>query len=784
MQKMKTALSLLLCAAMILSLFGCGSPAPAETSAPTAASTQVSTEAPTEAPMELPAADLYTQAAQPLRDAANLAVELTATKVITTDTGAVELVSGQELVLTGIGTDAFTASVFQELDVGGYRDEFTEYFAGGTLYVNIYDAGYFRSAMTADAYLAGFAPAVLLDETLYAGITGEKNAVGTTLTFTDPAGPESWAMPAGAQFLDASGTATLSANGELTETAYTISYAQGGATVTLTFRSKAELYDGSAPKTPADLSAYKEVDSIDALRYYETAILLLCGSPAVSSTINHSAVCQAAACTLSAQTELHFVGTDKDHLSEIRYTATTDSSSASDTYSQTEHYEQGVYTLTADGAEPQTLTTITPEDMLDYILGYYMDTLPALTYITSVSMEDLSGLIYLEMDLSPEWGDLMNGYICSLLFDDEEFLNGLSSAYETTASGYYMVVDPGTGFPLAAGFTYGGVHTIDGYDYTLTREIDQTYRLADSGSYSEITGASLPEDPPENPATPLLYRVTGANGQEMYLLGTIHAGDARTAYLPDELYEALDNADALAVEADILAFEEQIETDPELAAQYTAILIDTNATPAVSQWDPEIYGKARKLLKAAGSYNYGMEYAKPYFWSSSIDNFFLSLSSLRSDKGVDVRLLERAKEQDKKILEIESTLFQMEMFSDFSPALQQLLLAQALQYTVADYTAELQALYELWCEGDEAAIRENLALSSAEMTGEEQALYDEYLDAMIIRRNEDMLDVAISYLESGDTVFYAVGLAHLLQANGLVDALRLAGYAVELIPYQ
>ena len=63
------------------------------------------------------------------------------------------------------------------------------------------------------------------------------------------------------------------------------------------------------------------------------------------------------------------------------------------------------------------------------------------------------------------------------------------------------------------------------------------------------------------------------------------------------------------------------------------------------------------------------------------------------------------------------------------------------------------------------------------------ALYQEYIDAMIIDRNEGMLDVATSYLESGETVFYAVGLAHLLQENGLVDTLREAGYTVEQVKY-
>ena len=47
-----------------------------------------------------------------------------------------------------------------------------------------------------------------------------------------------------------------------------------------------------------------------------------------------------------------------------------------------------------------------------------------------------------------------------------------------------------------------------------------------------------------------------------------------------------------------------------------------------------------------------------------------------------------------------------------------------------------------------------------------------------------MLKKAIEYLESDKVVFYAVGLAHLLDGtNGLVDTLREAGYTVELVTY-
>ena len=77
------------------------------------------------------------------------------------------------------------------------------------------------------------------------------------------------------------------------------------------------------------------------------------------------------------------------------------------------------------------------------------------------------------------------------------------------------------------------------------------------------------------------------------------------------------------------------------------------------------------------------------------------------------------------------------------------------------------------------------------MTDEEKAEYeatkhllDEYNNAMGPDRNEGMLKKAIEYLESGDVIFYAVGLAHLLdETNGLVDTLQDAGYTVEKVTF-
>lgn len=772
MCKTKRLLALLVSLALLLGLFGCDTTTPAES---------VTTDPPaTEAPTEPPVSNRYTQAAQALRDAKDLSVELSAKKTITTGIDAFDQVSDLELILTGIGTEAFAASVTEELEIDDLSNEFTEFYEDGVLYVDVDNAGSFKGNMTAETFLARFAPAVLLDETLYADISAEETDTGVTLTFSDPVGPESWALPDGAEFLSASGTAKVSNTGSLTKTTYSIEYAQGNTTVSMEFSSKAEIYDDIPLEAPSEPNDYKKIDSIEVPRLYTTAALYIYRANTASSAVTETIISQAANYMLINEAELHYTGTSKDHISEVRYTTTfMDGSSESETFSQTERYKDGVYTYTAEDGTSETDSEITPVEMYDYLQGYYDGNIPSLKNISGAKAEDVGGLLYLEMELDEEWGEEVVDTLNYSLFGDKDYLNNYASAYKTTASTYYMVLDPTTGFPVSAGTAYSGVHTIEGSDYILSTEIAQSYRLANPDTYETLAGETAPEEQ----ATPLLYHVTGSDGREMYLMGTIHIGDARTSFLPDEVYDAFEASDALAVEVDITSIQQILESDAELAAQFAATLIIPDGGTAKDLLDADVYNKAVKLLKAGGDYNSSMEYMTPYLWSSSIENFYLTLGQLSSKKGMDMRLLELAQEQDKQILEVESVLSQFEMMANFSHELQILMLETAVECTAAEYCNEAQSLYELWCSGDEAVLREAVKDDPTDLSDEERVIYQEYLDAVIIQRNESMLDVAVSYLESGDTVFYAVGLAHLLQENGLVDTLRDAGYTVEQVTY-
>ena len=174
-----------------------------------------------------------------------------------------------------------------------------------------------------------------------------------------------------------------------------------------------------------------------------------------------------------------------------------------------------------------------------------------------------------------------------------------------------------------------------------------------------------------------------------------------------------------------------------------------------------------------------------------------------------------AEENGVPLWEVESTLFQIQMLNGYSDHLQEFELYSAVYSHGAENWEGTEELYELWCAGDEAALIEEMVRESWVITEEDIAeweaeenlepedlediayvkenlgyintelekIYREYTNAMEISRNADMLKVAKEYLESGKTIFYAVGLAHLLAEEGLVNTLRDAGYTVELVTY-
>jgi uncharacterized protein YbaP (TraB family) len=145
--------------------------------------------------------------------------------------------------------------------------------------------------------------------------------------------------------------------------------------------------------------------------------------------------------------------------------------------------------------------------------------------------------------------------------------------------------------------------------------------------------------------------------------------------------------------------------------------------------------------------------------------------------------LNLAKKVKKPIVELEGVMFQMKMISGYSDKLQELLLLEQLKMTDKEkeegkkYLAEM---YQAWLDGDVKTLEKLVEEDTTSLTTEEQALYEEYNNAMMVDRNKGMVDKAVEMLEDDKKVFYMVGAAHMYGDTGLVKQLEEKGYKVTL----
>lgn len=290
---------------------------------------------------------------------------------------------------------------------------------------------------------------------------------------------------------------------------------------------------------------------------------------------------------------------------------------------------------------------------------------------------------------------------------------------------------------------------------------------------------SPPPDSAASNITPLLYKVTDEQGNVVWLFGSIHVGRDDYYPLPDYVLDAFDFSDCLAVEANILKFEQ----DMNLQIQALSELVYKDGTKIKDHIPEEVYTEAVNVLKELNVYSSMFDMYCPMFWSSMIESLQMETLGIKSDLGIDYHLLKRADRLDKRILEIESVKFQYKMMADFSDDLQTVLLMQSINSfeNKEETKVEMNKLLDLWAAGNEEEFSGYLSNDLSEVSDEEIALYDEYYKAMFTDRNMAMADYAENALKQSKEVFICVGAAHIVGEDAVADLLAERGYTVELI---
>ena len=760
--KLRTKLTAaLLCLVALLCLFGCNN-TPADTE-------------PTLSVAEIVAS--YEAICKPLAESATQQLTITSQEQRTVGGETyTEKVTGTAYY-KDLGKDTFSASVDVTLLNGTYENKYSELYVNGTAYAQVMERA-FSAIMTQDEFLERQIPAILLDGKLYQTVITEQVEGKTLYRFSDAAKLESWVTNCDSATLSsAEGVATVDENGVLTEMTYTAAYSCGATEYTLAVTvcpsTEPALVEYAAPAESTPLTF------LDAPRLLIKAAGDIYTSKAITGSYSEHLYSQAAAIDRTQSAQIDIWGEGDSFMAATSYIASlTNYTNTATVNTQKETFRDGSYSYSTNGGEPVN-SDVTAEQMRSYCEQTILSAFFTIDSLSGAELADTGDFYYITFKGTDAAATRLCSSIYSILGVD---LDGYAESFTTKDISGYMTIDKHTGLPTAAGMSMERSHMISNVAYSLTFRLDQSVNLSSATSYKNITGELPEETQPETTATPLFYEVLGPNDQKMWLLGTIHVGDERTAYLPQAIMDAYKNSSSLAVEFDMNAFNAQAETDAALQSELAKAYYYADGSTIKTHVDGALYEKAYPLLLASGNNSINAPYMKAALWYNLIDNFYLQQCyRLTPDKGVDQRLLDLAYADGKTIRSIETGLSQLKMLTGYSEALQAYLLKEITGVSSIEYGNDLLALYELWCKGDEAALTEALTSETFGDSEEAKALFAEYNKAMITNRNANMLKVAKGYLESGETVFYAVGLAHLLGDDGLVNGLRAAGYTVTAV---
>jgi len=263
---------------------------------------------------------------------------------------------------------------------------------------------------------------------------------------------------------------------------------------------------------------------------------------------------------------------------------------------------------------------------------------------------------------------------------------------------------------------------------------------------------------------PSFWKVEGEKNT-VWLFGTVHVLTEDHYPLADEVEKAFEESAYLVVEVDT------VNVDPQVQQQ---LMVNAGMLPdGVSLEDvlgEEKYARASELASANGYDLNQMAMLRPWLIALALTVEEFSRMGYTAEHGVETYFLNRAEDEHKSIVELESLQFQIGLFDELEESIQVDFLMQTLE-EIDTMEAQIEALISAWESGSlddlEAALMED---------------FDEYPELykrIVTDRNHDWIDDLRDMLDNKEKdYFVAVGALHMVGEEGVVELLREKGYTV------
>ena len=273
--------------------------------------------------------------------------------------------------------------------------------------------------------------------------------------------------------------------------------------------------------------------------------------------------------------------------------------------------------------------------------------------------------------------------------------------------------------------------------------------------------------PATRPAKIFMWKAVGKSGGVAYLVGSMHLAVPDIYPLPKPMEDAFAKADTLVVEADITKLDQAA-----MARKIQEVGMYADNDSLSKHLSRESNAALAAFCKDNGVPAILLDKMKPWLAMITIEAMALTKAGLDPANGIDMHFLNAASDTKKKVAELESADFQLNLLASLGDQDQEKQLVGGLK-EMANMPKEIAALKAAWTAGDAAKMQAIINKDS-----KDDPATAAFMKKLIDDRNGPMAAKIAKSIDAGETVFVVVGAAHLIGDQGIVRLLAKEGYSV------
>ena len=287
--------------------------------------------------------------------------------------------------------------------------------------------------------------------------------------------------------------------------------------------------------------------------------------------------------------------------------------------------------------------------------------------------------------------------------------------------------------------------------------------------------------------SPAMWEFTTDDGVKVTMLAAMHSLKEECFPLPDYIMDAFNSADVLVNECDMTTatsnFAVQLE---ELKNMYYA-----DGDSLENHISADTY---QKLLEFGTKFNADLSYystCKSWVIMALLEQMVLSQIDLNPNLSADMTLTQLAHDNNKEIYELESAMFQVQLYLGLSDEICENLIRGYVDVDLDECLKGYVESYEAWKTGDLQffedmydieKIKAEAEKAGTPLSDKQAELTSLYNSQMVFDRNLGMRDKLKELISSGKkNIFVAIGEAHFVGEKGLIALLKAEGYDVKRV---